>query len=338
MLRADDAPVSLRGRTVIVVDDGIATGATARAACLVARAHGATRVVLAAPVGSRRAVEDLRSVADEVVCLETPDWFAAVGQVYRDFSQVPDAEVTRLLALAARRTSAGAVPHPRVPADARGIALDVVVDAGTVHLAGDLDLPPRCRGMVVFAHGSGSSRRSPRNQHVARLLNRAGLGTLVLDLLTPAEEGNRRLVFDVELLAERLAGATRWWRSRPEAGRMPVGYFGASTGAAAALWAAADPDLGVGAVVSRGGRPDLAAPRLADVEAPTLLIVGGRDEVVLDLNQRALLRLCEESELVVVPGATHLFEEPGALDRVAELATGWFGRHLVLGSRPTAVV
>jgi putative phosphoribosyl transferase len=202
----------------------------------------------------------------------------------------------------------------------------VAIDAD-VRLAGDLTLPAGAKGVVVFAHGSGSSRHSPRNQSVARRLNRAGLATLLLDLLTRDEELDRARVFDIPLLAGRLAAATRWLRADAETARLPAGYFGASTGAAAALWAAAD-DSDVRAVVSRGGRPDLAAGRLPSVQAPTLLIVGGADDVVLGLNRGAAAEMRCLAELVVVPGATHLFEEPGALEQVADQAAGWFLRHL----------
>jgi putative phosphoribosyl transferase len=204
----------------------------------------------------------------------------------------------------------------------------VDVEAGSVRLPGDLEVPDRIRGLVVFAHGSGSSRRSPRNAWVAERLRDEGFGTLLFDLLTNPEERDRRNVFDVGLLASRLTAATRWLAGRPEAAGLSMGFFGASTGAAAALVAAADAGTNVGAVVSRGGRPDLAGDRLPDVVAPTLLIVGGRDGVVLDLNREARSRLTAPSELAVVPGATHLFEEPGALEVVAGLAAGWFERHL----------
>jgi putative phosphoribosyl transferase len=183
--------------------------------------------------------------------------------------------------------------------------------------------------VVVFAHGSGSSRLSPRNLEVARSLNHGGLATVLFDLLTAEEERDRANVFDIELLAARLVGATAWVRRRADVGTLPVSYFGASTGAAAALWAAAELPGEIAAVVSRGGRPDLADARLAEVRAATLLIVGGRDDAVLGLNRRAqeLLAGCE-NRLEVVPAATHLFEEPGALERVAELARSWFTEHL----------
>jgi pimeloyl-ACP methyl ester carboxylesterase len=204
---------------------------------------------------------------------------------------------------------------------------EVLIPGEGVSLPGSLSVPSGAAGIVLFAHGSGSSRLSPRNAQVAEALNEARLATLLFDLLSPGEARDRRNVFDVALLAERLAVATGWLETDPELCTLPLGYFGASTGAAAALWAAAE-EGGVAAVVSRGGRPDLAAPRLAGVRAPTLLIVGGRDEVVLELNRRALELLTCEAELRIVAGATHLFEEPGALEEVSTLAREWFASHL----------
>jgi putative phosphoribosyl transferase len=191
-------------------------------------------------------------------------------------------------------------------------------------VAGHLCVPETASGIVVFAHGSGSSRHSPRNRYVAAQLNQAGFATLLFDLLTVEEELDRVNVFDIGMLAERLLYVTAWLRTQPEAADLPVGYFGASTGAGAALWAAADPTADVAAVVSRGGRPDLAGPRLGFVRAPTLLIVGGYDDVVVELNRQAQAQLVCQNRLEIVPGATHLFEEPGALERVAALAVDWF--------------
>ncbi len=313
-------PLDLTGRLAIVVDDGIATGATALVACEVARHLGARRVVLAAPVGPP-GLHGLAG-ADEVVLLETPDPFVAVGQHYRDFAPTGDEEVVALLDEAERRGRRRAVEA------ATDCDLDVEIPAGRAVLQGHLHLPDRLEGVVVFAHGSGSSRHSPRNRYVASVLNDAGLGTLLLDLLTPEEERDRANVFDVRLLADRLGAAVRWVRGRPDAVGAPVGLFGASTGAAAALWAAADPALDVAAVVSRGGRPDLAGPRLGSVTAPTLLIVGGADVEVLRLNRRAADALGAQGRVSVVPGATHLFEEPGTLAEVALLARDWFLLHL----------
>ena len=208
----------------------------------------------------------------------------------------------------------------------------VRVAAGPVMLDGNLSVPEGARGIVLFAHGSGSSRLSPRNRHVAQLLNQAKLATLLVDLLTSEEEAVDRqtaqLRFDIGLLAERLVGVTDWLTHAPETRQLRIGYFGASTGAGAALVAAAERPEAVGAVVSRGGRPDLAGPALSRVRAPTLLIVGGNDVQVIALNRAALAQLRCEKHLVIVPGATQLFEEPGALGQVALLARSWFERHL----------
>lgn len=210
---------------------------------------------------------------------------------------------------------------------------EVEVAAGPVVLAGHLSVPASARGIIIFAHGSGSSRNSPRNLAVARALNEVGLATLLFDLLTKDEESDRANVFDIELLATRLLDATTWLRQQKGLPQLPIGYFGASTGAAAALWAAADPSSHVMAVVSRGGRADMAATRLAKVQAPTLLIVGGDDDVVIELNQQAQAQLTCKNQLVIIPGASHLFEEPGALEQVGKLAGDWFLNHL--SDRPT---
>ena len=208
----------------------------------------------------------------------------------------------------------------------------VTVPIGPVSLEGNLVVPREATGVVLFAHGSGSSRHSPRNRFVAGVLQEAGLGTLLIDLLTPDEEAvdvrTAHLRFDIGLLAERLVGATDWLGRNPDTGGLRVGYFGASTGGGAALVAAAERPEAVGAVVSRGGRPDLAGAALSRVQAPTLLIVGGRDYPVIEMNRDALAQLRCEKQLESVPGATHLFEEPGALDEVARLARDWFKRHL----------
>ena len=208
----------------------------------------------------------------------------------------------------------------------------VVIDAGDVDLAGDLALPANARGIVVFAHGSGSSRHSSRNRFVAEQLRDADLGTLLMDLLTADEERidapTGHLRFDIELLATRLVGAIQWLETLPETRDLPVGLFGASTGGGAALVAAARTPDRVGAVVSRGGRPDLADEDLPQVRAPTLLIVGGRDEIVIKLNEQAMRWIVAPARLEIVPGATHLFAEPGTLEQVARLARAWFARYL----------
>ncbi len=328
-LRAGTPRVPLADRTVIIIDDGIATGSTARAACRVARAHHARKVVVATPVGAAQALRSLRRDADEVICLETPSVFFAIGQWYDDFTQTSDEQVVDLLRRAAAwpititAPQQGAAPTGTCDRDE-----EVRVAAGSIDLAGRLTIPSHPAGLVIFVHGSGSSRFSPRNHAVASALGAAGFGTLLFDLLTPAEELDRAHVFDIPLLATRLTAVTRWLRGQPEAFDVRIGYFGASTGAAAALWAAAEPDADVNAIVSRGGRPDLAGGRLAVVRAPTLLIVGGLDDLVLDLNRQAQQQFTSHSRLDVVAGATHLFEEPGALAAVTDLALDWFTEYL----------
>jgi putative phosphoribosyl transferase len=328
--------ISLVDRTAVIVDDGVATGSTARAACQVARAQGAARVVLAVPVAPRDWKARIGRDADECIALDTPEPFWAIGQFYSDFSQTSDDEVVECLTRAAERAPVMAGATTSVQDDPAARDEEVEVHVGPVRLGGHLTVPESAGGVVVFAHGSGSSRHSPRNRYVADVLNQAGLGTLLFDLLTPMEERHRANVFDVELLAHRLVDVTRWLGTQPDVSAVPVGYFGASTGAAAALWAASEPDADVTAVVSRGGRPDLAWPRLAAVTAPTLLIVGAHDDVVLDLNRKAQTQLRCENRLAVVPRATHLFEEPGTLQAAAELARDWFTDHLAATPQPVS--
>ncbi len=303
------------------VDDGLATGSTAAAAVRVARHMGAAHVTVAVPVGSVQAVEWLRGMADDVVCLETPEPFYAVGQHYRDFDQVPDADVIRILREHPRRNHCG-----RELTDA--VDEEVLITFNGHRLPGHLAIPENAHGVVLFAHGSGSSRLSPRNVSVAKQLQVAGIGTLLFDLLTSKESDNRQNVFDIELLADRLLHATAWLQQCAEAAGLATGYFGASTGAAAALVAAAQEPDAIAAVVSRGGRPDLAGPWLEKVQSPTLLIVGGRDHAVINLNRQAQQHLHCPSLLEIVPGATHLFEEPGTLAQAGRLAQSWFQQYL----------
>lgn len=306
----------LHGRTAILVDDGLATGATMRAACAAARLNGARHVVVAVPVAPMGWTDKFAGLADELVCPFTPQDFVAVGSYYGSFDQVPDSEVVGLLARAGVESC-----------DA-----DVMVECAGVRLPGHLSVPLGARGCVVFAHGSGSSRGSVRNRWVARRLNTEGFATLLFDLLTEEEVGEQVPVFAIELLARRLEGAVEWVHHQPSAKDLPIGLFGASTGAAAALVAAvARPEIK--AVVSRGGRPDLAWSILPDVRQPVLCIVGARDLEVLDLNRRAADHLGGTHTLSVVAGAGHLFEEPGALDIVAERASQFFARHLVPANR-----
>jgi putative phosphoribosyl transferase len=322
-LRRGRKRVSLTGRIAVIVDDGIATGSSAQVACEVARRLGAAKVVLAVPVAPAEILRGLPG-ADEVVSVAAPRVFFAVGSHYRDFSPTSDNDVIVLLEAAERRMRCG-----RGAGDEPDCDVDVEIPVGAIVLEGHLHLPEAATGVVVFAHGSGSSRRSPRNRFVADVLHRAGLGTLLLDLLTPAEGLDRANVFDIGLLASRLSAAISWLGSRPDAASCRIGYFGASTGAGAALCAAAQPGAQIAAVVSRGGRPDLTGPRLGELRAPTLLIVGSFDHAVLELNQLAQAQLCCPSELSVVHGATHLFEEPGTLAEAALLARDWFVRYLL---------
>jgi putative phosphoribosyl transferase len=330
--RAGREPVPLAGRVVVIVDDGVATGSTARAACQIARDQGAARIVLAVPVAPVGWEERLAGVADELICVATREFFPGIGLFYADFSQTSDEEVLNCLrqntpASTSDNHDASPTTEDSGP-DPRGRDDEVRVTVDAVELYGRLTVPPLASGVVVFAHGSGSSRHSPRNQLVARVLNQAGLATLLFDLLTQDEGDYRANTFDIDLLAARLAGATEWLRQQPGFAALPIGWFGASTGAAAALLAAAEPDSEVAAVVCRGGRPDLAGQPLSMVRTPTLLIVGALDPVVEDLNREALTRLRCPAEMTVVPGATHLFEEPGTLETVAEMARAWFLTHL----------
>ena len=318
--RGDRPPVPVEGRTAIVVDDGLATGFTARVAVDVLRARRPGAIVLAVPVAPPETVESLRHHVDDLVCLRTPANFRAIGRWYADFGQVRDDEVTALLAR--HRAEEGSTRTGEQP-----LTREVHIPLGTRRVAGTLSVPADPIGAVVFAHGSGSSRRSPRHVAVVRRLHAAGLATLLFDLLDDDEAAQRSNVFDIRLLADRLDRATRWLEAQPEVRDLPIGYFGASTGAAAALVAAAwHPS--VRAVVTRGGRVDLAQEWLGRVTTPTLLIVGSRDHPVVELNRRARPALGGHSRLAIVPGATHLFGEPGALEHVAALATDWFTGHL----------
>jgi putative phosphoribosyl transferase len=331
--RGNRPPLSLKGRDVVLVDDGIATGATAKAACRAARAMGARRVVFASPVAAADSVKALEREADEVVVLAVPHPFDAVGKWYRAFPSTSDDEVMEILRLSPPPTPARGAGRVLVR------ALSIPIE--DVHLRCELAVPEGAHGLVVFAHGSGSGRLSPRNQKVAAAFNARGLATLLVDLLTAREEADQSMTgelrFDVPFLAARLRAAAEWAAGLPALRDLPLGYFGASTGAAAALTAAAVGAPPVAAVVSRGGRPDLSAIALEAVTVPTLLIVGGDDREVLALNRKALEHLSGPRRLTVVPGASHLFEEPGALEEVARAAADWFDDHLAApeGARRT---
>jgi len=357
LYRGDRPMPDLAGRTVIVVDDGVATGATAHAAARAARQRGAAHVVLAAPVIAAGSEPELRSDFDDVVAVEFPEPFIAVGLWYERFAQTSDEEVLGCL----RRGREGPPAEGEErwdgewigpergdpPAGPEEETLAIPFDSsasGPGVLDADLFLPVGAKGLVLFVHGSGSTRRSPRNRFVAQVMHRAGLATVLFDLLTPDEaaedEVSAQLRFDIDLLTSRVLAATRWVSALPRTRGLRLGYFGASTGAAAALAAAAESPELLAAVVSRGGRPDLVpAKTLERVRAPVLLVVGSRDEQVLLLN-RSVLRHLASAQLSIVPGATHLFEEPGALEAVARLAAEWFAHRLgeptALGPRPAA--
>lgn len=322
LYRGGRPPCEVRGKTVILVDDGLATGATMQAAVEALRARKPAGLVVAVPVGSRQACEAIDQIADACVCLYTPEPFQAVGRWYQDFSQTTDEEVQEALA----------EPEERFNYDEEStfevIEKNVSIVCGHRRLEGILGMPGVVRGVVAFAHGSGSGRNSPRNQYVARVLQDHGFATLLLDLLGEDEAEDRSKVFEISLLAERL-GCALSWLSQEEATRgHRMGLFGASTGGGAALVAAAAHPEVVRAVVSRGGRPDLAGAALRRVAAPTLLIVGGNDEAVIELNRKAMAALRCAKKLVIVPGASHLFSEPGTLEEVARLAAKWFKREL----------
>jgi putative phosphoribosyl transferase len=348
--RGERPMIDLAGRTVVVVDDGVATGATARAAARAARARGASHVVLAAPVIAAMSAPELRSEFDDVVAVQLTHPFIAVGLWYERFGQTSDEEVLECLGRGDRRAggTAGELWNGEWTGPGSSLALFAPAEEvltipfegpfGSGVLDADWVMPRDARALVVFVHGSGSTRRSPRNRFVAQALQRAGFATLLFDLLTPDEaaedERTARLRFDVGMLAARVTAVTRWISALSRVRGLPLVYFGASTGAAAALAAAAELGELVAGVVSRGGRPDLVpAGTLEKVRAPVLLVVGARDEDVLDLN-RSVLRHLGAAELAVVPGATHLFEEPGALDAVVRLVVEWLSRRM---AEPAAI-
>lgn len=309
---------SVTQQTVIVVDDGIATGATVFAAVKFLKKVGAAKVVIAIPVAAASSARRLASQVDEVVVQEIPEDLLSVGQWYEDFTQVSDVEVIEVIKANRKKK----VPNKKF--------CELEIPIGSVKINGDLTTFPSMKALIIFAHGSGSSRKSPRNQMVAGDLNKAGFGTLLFDLLTDEEAKNKGNVFDIELLSQRLISVTQWVRQQSDLKSVQVGYFGASTGAGAALRAASQLSHSSRpfAIVCRGGRPDLAGEvALKAVKTPTLLIVGGRDGDVIEMNRGAKSFLAH-SQLSIVPGATHLFEEPGTLEEVSRLSAVWFNDHL----------
>lgn len=341
LYRAGKPPCNVAGKVIILADDGIATGASIYAAAQALRQMNPQKIIIAAPVAPASTVNWLSGVVDEIRVLHTPRDFYAVGQFYREFSQVSDEAVISLLRGAEQTMRGGAAKTDSEDCsdqanDFSAIEQEVQIRAANVMLDGTLNIPADARGIVLFAHGSGSSRHSPRNRYVAGILQSRGLATLLFDLLTHEEEVIDRktaeLRFNIPLLGKRLIEVTRWISQNPNTRNLTIGYFGASTGAAAALIAAARLPGIVAAVVSRGGRPDLAGEELGNVGAPTLLIVGGLDQQVIQLNRQALEKLkCGSKQLLLVSGATHLFEEPGTLEQVSTSAAEWLVRYLVQG-------
>ncbi|HXS12577.1 MAG TPA: phosphoribosyltransferase family protein [Acidobacteriaceae bacterium] len=318
LYRGSKPPLAVKGKVAILVDDGIATGASLTAAIHALREMKPRKIVVAAPVAPSSTCRVLEHQVDMLVVLQAPLDFCAVGQFYENFEQTSDEEVVRLLQRATQFTDFKSQP--------------VHIPFHGFSLPGLFCSPSGADTIVVFVHGSGSSRLSTRNQRVAQHLNRQGMATLLFDLLTSAEEERDRrtaaLRFDIDLLTSRLLHVIDWVQQQPHTVGMNLALFGASTGAAAALKAAAKLGHEISAVVSRGGRPDLAGEYLSGVLAPTLLIVGSLDDPVIALNRQALTHLTCPKDLAIVPGATHLFEEPGALDRVAQLAAAWIRRNV----------
>ncbi len=316
--RGSRPSLEYKGKNFIIVDDGLATGMTMHAAVDFLNRQGARKVFVAIPVAAKDSVDSLKGKVEQVFTLQTPEPFNAVGNWYENFNQVSDEEVTKLLNEAEKREE---------------LVTEIKIHSGPVELSGDLSVPKTPKGIILFAHGSGSSHKSPRNRYVANALNQMGFATLLFDLLTKEEEKNRSNVFDIDLLVERLRTGTQWVRNQSNLSLLPIGYFGSSTGAAAALIAAAK-EKDIRSVVSRGGRPDLAGRALDDVHCPTLLIVGGEDYGVIELNEEAATHL-QSGEIATVKGAGHLFEGPGQLDQVIEYAGDWFEKTLPRESERT---
>jgi len=319
ILRSSKPAIDLKNRIVILVDDGVATGATTEAAVQLLRKKGVKKIVLAVPVAPASSIDQLRQLVDEVVMLLTPEPFYSVGQWYEDFTQVTDTDVREIIA-------ASANIHIE----------NLTIQDGSAVLRARLTTPQNMKALVIFAHGSGSSYSSPRNIFVADAFSQQGFATLLFDLLTPEEAIEKENVFDIGLLSRRLQVATDWAAERFQDTQPPLAYFGASTGAAAALSAAAKGKHSVFAVISRGGRPDLAQASLRDIDVPILLIVGGEDKAVIELNQKTWEQL-PQAEMINVSGATHVFSEPGALERVTNLSVGWLrGQLKTLSTRSGA--
>lgn len=309
--RDHDLP-NLAGKNIILVDDGIATGVTAKVAARYLKSLRVRKIILAVPVCAADSAKKLRQEIDQVICINEPVYFLGVGEFYKKFDQTTDEEVLDLLGRS-RGTQTIEVDIPNLEG---------------IKTKGTLAIPNNAKAIVIFAHGSGSSRFSPRNLEVAAILNKAGIATLLFDLLTEEEARDRHNVFDIPFLGIRLISATKWLKHQEVAKNLAFGYFGASTGGGAALWAAGEIDNHIAAVVSRGGRPDLAMSRLSQVLAPTLLIVGEEDKEVIKLNQLAYREL-RNAKISLIPHAKHLFEGPGELEQVSIEAVEWFLKYCV---------
>lgn len=313
--------ISPENKIAIIVDDGIATGLTMQAAILDLKENNASKIIVAVPMSPRSTAEYIRSMVDEFVGIEVPQdygFLGAIGAYYEYFPQVEDDEVIDLLAKFSKQSEKGAKNIERL----------IHITHDNITLEGMLKIPQEAEGIVLFAHGSGSSRLSPRNNFVADVLNEGNLATLLIDLLSVKEDQVYETRFDIELLTERLIMVVDWLTEQPETKDLSIGLFGSSTGAAAALEVAAVQSNVIKAVVSRGGRPDLAITVLGKVTAPTLFIVGGNDFGVIELNEEAFQKLRCTKTFEIIPHATHLFEEPGCLEEVARLAQSWFKKHL----------
>lgn len=319
-------PIPVEGKIAILVDDGIATGLTIRVAVLELKHRHPKQIVIAVPIASKTIADAIKQEADEFIALDIPsdqEFLGAIGAYYQEFLPVEDDEVTTLMKKYEKELEEAFQGHGKNKEQL------IHINADHVRLEGMLSIPQDAKGLVLFVHGSGSSRLSPRNIYVASVLQESAVATLLIDLLSQEEDEVYATRFDIDLLTERVLTITTWLQKNSLTKSLLLGYFGASTGAAAAIKAAAN--LGkktVSAVVSRGGRPDLAENALEQVVSPTLLIVGGDDTEVIGLNEMAFKRLHCIKKLEIVSSATHLFEEPGTLEEVAKLATQWFLTYL----------
>lgn len=327
----DDLLVNLKEKTILIVDDGLATGATVKSAIKYLQKKGVIHIVLAVPVSPTSTVQSLRDKVDQIVVLEEEENIFSVGQWYKDFSQVSDNDVKLLLkeSTGFDKISESFNKLEKI-SNFKEKSSTVLIKISSVILEGELTEIEGMKALIIFAHGSGSSRKSPRNLQVAQSLNKNRFGTLLFDLLTEDEAEDRKNVFAIDFLSKRLADVTLWAMSQTNFKNVKIGYFGASTGAAGALQASVTSSIKdkIFAIVSRGGRPDLAGLHLKKVTVPTLLIVGANDAEVLELNRKAQ-KLISNSELSIIPKATHLFEESGTLEQVSDQAINWFNEHLV---------